>query len=219
MKDLWAAWRPLALAAILVLATLVSAAVSAAAGVPRLFAGPVAYTNPVIGLDFADPAVIHAADGWYYAYSTEQLTVERMAYIQVARSRDLVGWELLPDAMPTIPAWADQTRDFWAPGAIEADGRYYLYFAALGNSRAARSPSAAALDVAVHALVHPERAVHCIHRHDAWHRVHHQMAALRVDFEHGPGVQPQLHSKALRDRHTAAARNDCSHPYSRTAMP
>ena len=25
------------------------------------------YANPVIGTDFADPAVIHGRDGWYYA--------------------------------------------------------------------------------------------------------------------------------------------------------
>src|SRR5919112_401350 len=61
------------------------------------------YTNPVIRWDFADPHVIKASDGFYYAYSTEHLTYERLAYIQVARSRDLVDWELLPDAMPEKP--------------------------------------------------------------------------------------------------------------------
>jgi len=97
--------------------------------------GPAEYANPVIGSDFADPTTLHAADGWYYAYSTEQLTTQRMANIQAARSRDLVHWDLLPDALPTKPPWADATRDFWAPGAIEADGRTYLYFAALHNLR------------------------------------------------------------------------------------
>ena len=97
---------------------------------------PPAYANPVIGADFADPSVLRAADGWYYAYSTEQLTVERMANIQVARSRDLVEWQLLPDALPIKPAWASTTRDFWAPGAIEANGQTYLYFGALHDTRA-----------------------------------------------------------------------------------
>ena len=82
------------------------------------------YTNPVIRWDFADPHVIKASDGFYYAYSTEHLTYERLAYIQVAVSRDLVNWELLPDAMPEKPEWANTTRDFWAPGVIEADGMY-----------------------------------------------------------------------------------------------
>lgn len=87
------------------------------------------YTNPVIRTDFADPAVIRGSDGWYYAYSTEQLTVDRMAYVQVARSRDLVAWELLRDALTRKPAWTSTTRDFWAPGVIEADGHAYLYYA------------------------------------------------------------------------------------------
>ncbi|MGI8872513.1 MAG: glycoside hydrolase family 43 protein [Candidatus Limnocylindria bacterium] len=99
-------------------------------------ATPVTYRNPVIGTDFADPTVLHASDGWYYAYSTEQLTVARMANIQAARSRDLVHWELLPDVLPRKPAWAHARRDFWAPGAIEAAGRFYLYFAALQDSGA-----------------------------------------------------------------------------------
>jgi arabinan endo-1,5-alpha-L-arabinosidase len=89
------------------------------------------YTNPVIRWDFADPHVMKASDGFYYAYSTEHLTYERLAYIQVARSRDLVDWELLPDAMPEKPEWSDTTRDFWAPGVIEADGRYYMYFSGI----------------------------------------------------------------------------------------
>jgi len=102
------------------------------AGLVRLPNGPVAsFSNPVIATDFADPTTIRAADGLYYAYSTEQLTVDRMAYLQVARSRDLVHWELLPDALARKPVWAAATRDFWAPGAIEADGRTWLYFAAL----------------------------------------------------------------------------------------
>jgi arabinan endo-1,5-alpha-L-arabinosidase len=93
------------------------------------------YTNPVIRWDFADPSVLKADDGWYYAYSTENLTVERLAYIQAAHSRDLVNWELLPDAMPEKPEWANTTRDFWAPGVIEVDGRYYMYFSGIHDKR------------------------------------------------------------------------------------
>jgi arabinan endo-1,5-alpha-L-arabinosidase len=93
------------------------------------------YTNPVIRWDFADPSVLKADDGWYYAYSTENLTIGRLAYIQAARSRDLVNWELLPDTMPEKPEWADTTRDFWAPGVIEAEGRYYMYFSGIHDER------------------------------------------------------------------------------------
>ena len=89
------------------------------------------YSNPVLRWDFADPHVIEASDGFYYAYSTEHLTYDRLAYVQVARSPDLVSWELLPDAMPGKPEWAQTTRDFWAPGVIEAEGRYYMYFSGI----------------------------------------------------------------------------------------
>src|ERR687891_594640 len=37
------------------------------------------YTNPVIRWDFADPHVIKARDGFYYAYSTDHLTSGRHA--------------------------------------------------------------------------------------------------------------------------------------------
>ncbi len=33
--------------------------------------------------------------------------------------------------MPEKPEWSDTTRDFWAPGVIEADGRYYVYFSGI----------------------------------------------------------------------------------------
>jgi arabinan endo-1,5-alpha-L-arabinosidase len=104
---------------VLLLAVLLLAVPSVRTALPGL-TQRAEYTNPVIRWDFADPSVLKADDGWYYAYSTENLTVERLAYIQAARSRDLVNWELLPYAMPEKPAWANTTRDFWAPGVIEA---------------------------------------------------------------------------------------------------
>lgn len=120
------------------MSALLGLVVGAAAVLLAVIAGPVrlpnapvgSFSNPVIATDFADPTTLRGADGLYYAYSTEQLTVDRMAYLQVARSRDLVHWELLPDALARKPAWAAASRDFWAPGAIEADGRTFLYFGA-----------------------------------------------------------------------------------------
>jgi len=127
-----ARWRAVvALAALaLLLAAFLLAIPSVRAALPGMTHRTV-YTNPVIRWDFADPHVIKASDGFYYAYSTEHLTYERLAYIQVARSRDLVDWELLPDAMPEKPEWSDTTRDFWAPGVIQADGRYYMYLSGI----------------------------------------------------------------------------------------
>jgi arabinan endo-1,5-alpha-L-arabinosidase len=131
-----ARWRAaVALAALaLLLAVVLLAIPSVRAALPGMTQRTV-YTNPVIRWDFADPHVMKASDGFYYAYSTEHLTYERLAYIQVARSSDLVNWELLPDAMPEKPEWSNTTRDFWAPGVIEADGRYYMYFSGIHDER------------------------------------------------------------------------------------
>jgi arabinan endo-1,5-alpha-L-arabinosidase len=91
---------------------------------------PATYENPVLDADFPDPAVLRAADGYYYVYATQTERDGRMINIQVARSRDLVAWEHLGDALPAKPSWASRTQDFWAPHVAEHDGRYYLYYSA-----------------------------------------------------------------------------------------
>ena len=68
------------------------------------------YTNPVLDKDFPDPALIHAPDGLYYAYATQTLRDGRWINIQVARSKNLVDWEHLGDALPEKPGWARETR-------------------------------------------------------------------------------------------------------------
>ena len=88
------------------------------------------YENPVLDSNFPDPAVLRASDGFYYVYATQGEQDGRMRNIQVARSRDLVRWERLGDALPVKPAWASRTQDFWAPHVAEHDGRYYLYYSA-----------------------------------------------------------------------------------------
>ncbi|HYI48461.1 MAG TPA: glycoside hydrolase family 43 protein [Allosphingosinicella sp.] len=88
------------------------------------------YQNPVIDSDFPDPAVLRARDGYYYVYATQGAHEGRMLNIQVARSRDLVRWERLGDALPVKPGWAGRTQDFWAPHVSEHRGRYYLYYSA-----------------------------------------------------------------------------------------
>src|SRR3954468_16293939 len=76
---------------------------------------PSSYVNPVLDADFPDPAVILAPDGFYYAYATQTLRDEQWINIQVARSKDLVHWDHLGDALPEKPSWARQIQDFWAP--------------------------------------------------------------------------------------------------------
>src|SRR5690242_3345938 len=73
---------------------------------------PGLYCNPVLNEDFPDPALIHAPDGFYYAFGTQTLRDGYWINIQVARSKDLVHWEHLGDALPDRPSWAQETQDF-----------------------------------------------------------------------------------------------------------
>lgn len=86
------------------------------------------YTNPVLNQNFADPTVIKGADGYYYAYGTNSSINGKTINIQVAKSKDLVRWQNLGDALPVRPGWAN--KDFWAPHAIydKNNKTYYLYY-------------------------------------------------------------------------------------------
>jgi arabinan endo-1,5-alpha-L-arabinosidase len=88
------------------------------------------YVNPVLDADFPDPAVLKAPDGFYYAYATQGGGDGAPHNVQVARSRDLVDWEQLGDALPEKPEWASRTQDFWAPHVSGHRGRFYLYYSA-----------------------------------------------------------------------------------------
>jgi arabinan endo-1,5-alpha-L-arabinosidase len=112
------------------------------------------YQNPVLDSDFPDPAVLRAADGWFYAYATQGRHDGRMLNIQVARSRDLVSWERLGDALPTKPVWASRTQDFWAPHVTEDGGRYFLYYSAKPD--AALTDTSRGLCLAVATAERPE---------------------------------------------------------------
>jgi len=88
------------------------------------------FVNPVLDEDFPDPAVILAPDGFYYAYATQTLREGKWINIQVARSRDLVEWEHLGDALPEKPSWAQTTQDFWAPTVIFDGSTWFIYYSA-----------------------------------------------------------------------------------------
>ncbi len=88
------------------------------------------YVNPILDWDFPDPAIIHAPDGYYYAYATQTLRDEQWINIQVARSTDLIDWEHLGDALPDKPDWALETQDFWAPSVICDGSTYFMYYSA-----------------------------------------------------------------------------------------
>ena len=91
---------------------------------------PGVYVNPILDVDFPDPAVILAPDGFYYAYATQTLRDGRWVNIQVARSADLLRWEHLGDALPEKPDWASETQDFWAPSVIYDGSTYFMYYSA-----------------------------------------------------------------------------------------
>jgi beta-xylosidase len=88
--------------------------------------GPDEFVNPVIDQDFPDPDALKV-DDTYYVYATNAAG----ANTQTARSTDLVSWEMLGDALPTLPAWA-LSGYTWAPEVTtSADGQtFVMYFTA-----------------------------------------------------------------------------------------
>lgn len=91
------------------------------------------YRNPVLNRDFPDPAVIRAANGAYYAYSTESDTARGHINIQVAKSRHLVHWHYLGDALPKLPRWGNKALVSWAPQVVRRGERYFLYYSIVPN--------------------------------------------------------------------------------------
>jgi arabinan endo-1,5-alpha-L-arabinosidase len=109
---------------------------------------PATFANPVLDADFPDPAVLRAPDGFYYAYATQADRDGKKVNLQVARSRDLVRWQWLGDALPTKPVWASHTWNFWAPHVVRHEGRYLLYYSAEPDPPAAGPKTGLCLAVA-----------------------------------------------------------------------
>ena len=105
------------------------------------------FQNPVLDQDFPDPTVIRGGDGAFYAYATQG--GDPIRNIQVARSTDLVSWQVVGDALPAKPAWAGRTQDFWAPDVHHAGGRYYLYYSAKPDAALSDNKRGLCLGVAV----------------------------------------------------------------------
>jgi len=104
----------------LALLSLACASVQMPQTTPTPFPTPATFTNPVLDQDFPDPDVLKVGDV-YYAYATNGNEVN----IQIARSTNLVHWEVLGEALPELPTWAVQSFG-WAP-----DGYRRLYLAPL----------------------------------------------------------------------------------------
>jgi len=78
---------------------------------------------PVDPRPFPDPFVL-AVDGRYYAYATNVAGRN----VQVITSSDLVTWQVLPDALPHLPAWS-RPNYTWSPVVLARPGGYVLYYA------------------------------------------------------------------------------------------
>jgi arabinan endo-1,5-alpha-L-arabinosidase len=85
------------------------------------------YQNPVFEPDLADPTVIKANDGWFYAYGTENTWEENNhQVVPVIKSSDLVNWKYVGQAFSEKPDWKDGW--IWAPNINYINGEYVLYY-------------------------------------------------------------------------------------------
>ncbi|SDS77471.1 Glycosyl hydrolases family 43 [Friedmanniella luteola] len=104
---------------------------------PGAAAGPstATYQNPVsrsFADTFADPSIIEAKDGWWYAYSTADplRAGDEPGIMHIARTRDFVSWQYQGTVFDETnrPSWATETSGLWAPDIRYVDGRYVLYY-------------------------------------------------------------------------------------------
>lgn len=84
------------------------------------------YANPVFEPDLADPTLIRAEDGWFYAYGTENTWPEGHRVTPIIKSKDLVNWQYVGQAFTVKPNW--KPGYIWAPSIHRLDGLYYLYY-------------------------------------------------------------------------------------------
>lgn len=87
------------------------------------------YRNPVFQPVFADPSVIKASDGYFYAYATEDDWggSNGLHIVPIIKSKDLVNWTFVSNVFSQKPSW--KSKGFiWAPDINFIDNKYYLYY-------------------------------------------------------------------------------------------
>lgn len=89
--------------------------------------------NPVYEPVLADPSLVRAPDGTFYAFGTEDASPDwddcsETAPVPIVASDDLVDWEYVGNAFSERPDWKDDGF-VWAPDINYYDGRYVLYYA------------------------------------------------------------------------------------------
>lgn len=89
------------------------------------------FKNPVFYHNFPDPNLVKAPDGYFYAYSTQtnwfKDNLGGSYVIPIIRSKDLMEWEVVGDALAKKPDWKKK-GGIWAPDATYYKGKYYLYY-------------------------------------------------------------------------------------------
>ncbi len=124
---------------------------------------PSRYRNPVQDREFADPAVLRAPDGSFYAYGTQAGAGSGMLNIQVARSQNLVRWDHLGDALPQKATWASAKQHYWAPH-VAYDGnlrRYFMYYSAEPDAVSGKCLGVATADAPAGPFVDSGRPLLC----------------------------------------------------------
>jgi len=88
------------------------------------------YTNPVFEPILADPTVVRADDGWFYAYGTQDDWGDGHGsrLIPVVKSKDLTGWTYVRNAFDQKPSWKPK-GGIWAPDVVKVNGQYHMYYA------------------------------------------------------------------------------------------
>ena len=82
--------------------------------------------------NFTHDGAIIKADGWYYVFSTDYMVgAPPTPGRQIRKSKDLIHWQFVGRVFEQVSQeawnWTHGTT-FWAPSAIQMNGKYYLYY-------------------------------------------------------------------------------------------
>ena len=125
----------------LIVMSLLLAATGQAANPPetaRTVAAPVAwqpdlgngsYQNPVLFADYSDPDVVRVGDDYWLTSSS----FSHVPGLPILHSRDLVNWELVNHALPTLVPADNFTvprhgAGVWAPAIRFHDGKFWIFY-------------------------------------------------------------------------------------------
>ena len=97
--------------------------------------------------DFPDPFVVRDGDV-YYGFATSSRGAGAFHRIPVLRSRNLVSWEVVGDALESTAPWTGG-GSLWAPAVLRTDNAWRLYYAAIDRTTSTRCIAVASAPAAV----------------------------------------------------------------------